>query len=335
MLRLPRVALALALLPLAITGCLPNRFVIDLAGTDGRLLERQVLADKAATAKVALIDLEGLIAHTSAGVGLIAGSGNSVDDLVARLELAEKDPEVKAVILRINSPGGTVAASDTMYQEILGFRSRSGKPVVASMAEVAASGGYYVALAADRIIAQPSSITGSIGVLVQTMNFSRGMEMIGIEARSVTSGSNKAIASPFEPPNEEHYRILQSTVNDFYRGFRERVATRRPALDHTRLDTLADGRIFTGTQALEAGLVDELGGLRDSFARAKELARLPAARIVKYHPPGRVPTSPYAVAAADTPAHTAGTNITLLQLNTGGPLVPSAGFYYIWLPPTP
>jgi protease-4 len=322
---------------IAVSGCLPSRFVIDLAGSDGRLAEKDVMGDAGATAKVALIDVEGLISHSASG-GLFAGASNSVDELVSRLELAEKDEKVRAVVLRVNSPGGTVAASDTMYNEIASFRARTKKPVVVSMAEVAASGGYYISLAADRIIAQPSTITGSIGVLVQTVNFSKGMAMIGIEARAVTSGANKDLTNPLEPMREGHYAIIQGTVDEFYRGFRQHVAVGRPGIDASRMDGLTDGRVFTGEQALREGLVDANGGLREAFAEAKRLAGTTGARMVKYHTPGRVPTSPYATASlpASTPsATTQGTQFNLVQMNLSQPLVPTAGFYYLWLPPGP
>lgn len=151
---------------LGAAGCLPNRVVIDLDPGDMELTETEVLSDPGAARsgpKVALIDVSGIISMSPSS-GLLVGRTNAVDSLVARLNKAEGDPMVRAVVLRVNSPGGTVAASETMYQEIRRFREKSGKPVVVSMAEVAASGGYYISLAADRVYAQPTSITGSIGV---------------------------------------------------------------------------------------------------------------------------------------------------------------------------
>lgn len=320
-----------------LSACLPNRFVIDLAGSDGKLREKRVLADPAASStapKIALIDIEGMISHAPQP-GLFAGSGNSVDELAARLEKAEQDPDVRAVILRINSPGGTVAASETMYTEIEGFRARSRKPVVVSMAEMAASGGYYISLAADRVMAQPSSITGSIGVLMQTMNFSKGMAMIGIESRTVKSGPMKDTANPFEPIREEQYAILQGTVDDFYEAFRGLVRERRTGVDPSRFDTLTDGRIFTGRQALEAGLVDSLGDLRDAFAEAKRLAEVDRAQLVKYHPDGRTPISAFGRAIGPGGAPESGSEVNLIQLRIPPTASLSPGFYYLWSPEAP
>ncbi|MBL8745956.1 MAG: signal peptide peptidase SppA [Phycisphaerae bacterium] len=327
---------ALCVLAANLPGCLPNRFVIDLAGSDGRLREKRVMADPnapAAAPKIALIDVEGLISHAPSG-GLFAGSGNSVDEIVSRLEKAEEDSAVRAVILRVNSPGGTVAASETLYNELHSFRERSKKPIVVSMAEMAASGGYYISLAADRVIAQPSSITGSIGVIIQTMNFSKGMAMIGIESRVVKSGPNKDIANPFEPIREDQYAVLQGTVNDFYESFRSLVRERRPGIDPSRFDTLTDGRIFTGRQALEAGLVDSVGDLREAFEEAKRLGMIERAQIVKYHTAGRTPASPYALASTPAAPPQSGGDISLrLQLPHAMSLPP--GFYYLWSPEAP
>lgn len=314
--------------------CLPNRFVIDLAGTDGVLLEKRVLADKDAPSsapKIALIDVNGLIAHTADG-GLFANAESAVDETVARFQKAEADPAVKAVILRVNSPGGTVAASETLYQEIRAFRERSKKPVIASMAEVAASGGYYIALAADRVLAQESSITGSVGVIMQTINISKGLSFLGIESRAVKSGPMKDLANPLEPIREEQYAILQATVDDFYSTFRSLVRDRRPGIASERFDALTDGRIFTGRQALDAGLVDACGGLRDAFSSAKALSKIDRAQVIKYHPDGRTPMSPYALGLA--PGHPAANSEVQLRLPLPGAALPP-GFYYLWTPDLP
>jgi len=238
-------------------------------------------------------------------------------------------------VLRITSPGGSLAASETMYEEIERFRRATGKPVVVSMSEVAASGGYYVSLAADRIYAQGSSITGSIGVLIQTVNFAEGMERVGIQSRTVTSGRNKDIANPLEPVREHQYEILQGTVDEFYDKFVERVvAARAERLDTDNLEMLTDGRVFTGSQALEHGLIDEEGDLRDAFAGAKSLAGLESARLVRYFRPGREPATAYsALSGTETPE--AGTQINVLQLNMPPITRLSSGFYYLWAPALP
>ena len=334
--------LVLGAMAFALGGCLPKKVVIDLAPGDGRLTESAVLSDVGgrSASKVAMIDITGLITQASTP-GLLGSSGNAVDNLATRLEKAEKDPSVRAVILRINSPGGSVAASEMMYREVRGFRERSGKPVVASFAEVAASGGYYTALAADRIVAQSTSVTASIGVIIQTFNFSKGMSMIGVEGRAIVSRPNKDLANPFEPPVESQYAVLQGMVDEFYAGFVRLVMERRAGLANaaeTMRTTATDGRVVTGVQALELGLVDELGGVREAFSAAKKLAGVETARLVKYHAEGDdPPRSPYALANASPRAGLGmsggeRSEVNLVQLNLGDTPMPGAGFYYLWLP---
>lgn len=323
------IGLALVVLP----GCLPSRIAIDLDPGDGRIESTRVYSDQGGgwfgPPKVALIDVEGLISSIPEP-GLITAASNPLDRVVARLRKAEQDTGVRAVVLRVNSPGGAVAATDTLYQEIRRFRERSGKPVVVSMSDVAASGGYYISLAADHIVAQPSTVTGSIGVIFQTFNISDGLAMIGIQGRAVTSDRNKAIASPFEPAKEEHYQILQSIVDDFYGTFRSRVIEHRSGLADSDLSTATDGRVFTGTQALELGLVDELGTVYDAFDAAKRLAGLPAAQLVKYHAEGTRVNSPYAAAPDHRPsAADQRIDISLFRLEQDRF---STGFYYLWRP---
>lgn len=317
---------------LLLASCAPQRILIDLAPGDGRLAETAVLKDDGAgekAPKVAMIDVRGLIASVDTGL-IVASGGNPVDDLVARLDKAGQDPQVKAVILRVNSPGGTVAASESMYREIRAFRKRTGKPVVASMAEVATSGGYYISLAADRIVAQPSSVTGSIGVLFQTFNVSEGMSRWGIESRAVVSRPNKDLASPFEPPVDEHYRILQGLVDEFYEQFCGLVAERRSSIDTADMETVTDGRVFTGATAHQLGLVDAVGDVREAFAEAKSLAGIDRAQLVKYHAEGRRPNSAYALGPGAPEA--GGRQINLMQLNLNNAAESLSGFYYLWSP---
>jgi protease-4 len=263
-----------------------------------------------------------------------------VDELTARLRKAEEDSTVKAVVLRIDSPGGTVAASDMMYREVRGFAQRTGRPVVACLGEIAASGGYYLALSADRIVAEPTSITGSIGVIIPTVNVSEGLNRIGIRSRSITSRPNKDLANPLEPMREEHYAVLQALVDEYFDRFRGLVVERRGAsrgegaraLDMDRLDMLTDGRVMTGTKAAEAGLADQTGGVREAFETAKRLAGVRAAKLVKYHrEDADPPRSAYAQSGAGPPRSEI--NFLQLRLDSGALGVQSAGAYYLWLPP--
>lgn len=283
----------------AAPGCLPTRFTIDLAPNLRDLDETRVIDEqRTGGAKIALLDLTGSLSLGSASSLPLSGERNVVDRFVARLEKAERDNDVKALLVRINSPGGTVAASETLYNEIVRFRERTGRPVVVSMGEVATSGGYYVALAGDRMLAQEATVTGSIGVIIQTFNVSDGLSRIGVDGRAVISRPNKDIANPFEPVRAEHYEILQGVVDEFYAAFRERVRERRPGIDRESFDRVTDGRVLPGADAAAAGLVDGVATLRGAFESAKELAGVDRADLVAYAPKGLEPASLYAASAA-------------------------------------
>ncbi|UCD76274.1 MAG: signal peptide peptidase SppA [Phycisphaerales bacterium] len=326
------------LLPLVLTaaalpaGCTRLRFVIDAIPADDRLVETTVLDDRPPSrrgrsrAKIAMIDVNGTIADARRSEVFSDGE-NPVARFTEALRIAENDHNVRAVIIRLNSPGGAVTASDVMYREVQHVKAKTGKPVVMLMGDTAASGAYYLACAGDEIIAHPTTVTGSIGVIIQTFSFSEGLNRIGIRAESITSGSNKAMGSPFEPMSEEHRALLQGLVDEFYGRFRSIVTEARPGLSEADLEWVTDGRVVSGERAAEIGLVDRTGDLHDAFARAKELAKIPAARLVKYHRPLDFVGSAYS--AAPTPQ----TQVNLMQLNLdGGPLPGGAGFYYLWDP---
>lgn len=290
--------------------------------------------------KVAQIDVRGVIADGRAP-GLLVPGTNPVDALARRLEMAANDPRVKAVVLRINSPGGTVAGSEAMYVEIVRFRERTGKPVIVSMGEVAASGGYYIALAGDHIMAQETTITGSIGVIFPTINASAGLARIGVVSRAVKSGPNKDMVNPLEPMREEQYAVVQEVVDDFYGRFVDLVRKGRPGVRQEDLSRATDGRIVTGTHARELGLIDEIGTLRDAFERAKAEAGLTGATWVKYQSEDAPRGSPYggASARAEVDGATAsedaigraGAVVAVDRVMQAAGVVPS-GFYYLWVP---
>lgn len=322
----------LALAALLLPGCGRMRFVIDAVPAVDKLTETEVLADAHATwgsDKIAMIDVSGMLMD-AVGPHLLAPGENPIGRFVESLQRARDDGRVKAIIVRINSPGGTVTASDVMYRELQHFKAESGKPVVVLMGDVAASGGYYLSCAGDEIIAHPTTITGSIGVIIQTINFSEGMRRIGIRADAITSGPNKAMGSPFEPMPEEHRELLQGIVNEFYAQFVSIVTTNRPALDDEARESATDGRVVTGVRAKEIGLVDDVGDLHDAFEAAKRRANISAARLVKYHRPLEFVGSAYAEAPT-TPA--TGTQVNLMQVNLDSPLMGAqTGFLYLWDP---
>ena len=311
-----------------LNGCGGMRFVIDVMPAVDGLTETVVLEDPGAgsSAKIALVQLTGMIADADRP-GLLRKGENPVSRLVESLHKAAEDSKIKAIVLRINSPGGTVTASDVVYREIQHFKRTTKKPVVVLMSDLAASGGYYIACAGDEIIAHPTTITGSIGVIIQTFNFSEGMRRIGIKADAITSGPNKAAGSPFEPMPPEHRALLQGLVDEFYDNFVAIVTESRPNLSPADLEWITDGRVVTGRRAAEVGLIDSTGDLRDAFEAAKRRAGLTAARLVKYHRPLEYVGSAYARSPVANP------QINMLQFNVNaGPLLEQSGFYYLWDP---
>lgn len=226
---------------------------------------------------VALVRLAGPI-QEGASPSLLAGGGITPQVLRERLRTAGDDPFIKAVVLRIDSPGGTVAAS----QEMAGMVRDFPKPVVVSMGDVAASGGYYLASQADRIVAQPGTLTGSVGVIFSTFDVEGLFDKLGIEIEAVTAGEHKDMFLPgrFTP---ERRRIVQEMVDDLYEQFVGAVAQGR-GLSEDEVRELATGQPYTGQQALALGLVDRLGGLDEAIAEAEQLAGIEDAQVVELTP---------------------------------------------------
>lgn len=204
--------------------------------------------------KVAIIEVEGMIV--------------SADKTIERLQVAEEDASVKAVVLRIDSPGGGVGPSQEIHAEVV--KLVQAKPVVVSMGSLCASGGYYIAAPASRIYANPGTITGSIGVIMEFTNIQELLDKVGLKNRVVKSGKHKDIGSPVRPMTAEDEAILQGLIDDVHSQFVEAVAAGRK-LDVAIVKPLADGRIFTGRQAQASGLVDELGNLTSAIDAAAEM----------------------------------------------------------------
>lgn len=230
--------------------------------------------------KVALIRLEGLIASSVPGhVG-----DSMVDDLKLELKQALEDKEVVAIVLEINSPGGEVTASDIIYNAIR--KAREKKPVVVSMGSLAASGGYYSALGASYIFAHETTFTGSIGVIMQSLNYSDAMGKLGLEMVTFKSGNLKDMLSGSRKLTPEEREYVQNLVMQTYGKFVGLVATERKLDEATLRTGLADGRVISGKDAKEAKLVDEIGDIEAAFAKAMELGKAPGSKVVKYESRG-------------------------------------------------
>ena len=206
------------------------------------------------------------------GVAIVRVEGPILDSYqtVEELKTFADDPLVKAIVIRIDSPGGGVAPSQEIYNAVKRVRRENNKTVVASMGTVAASGGYYIAVATDRILANPGTLTGSIGVIMQTANVQGLLEKIGVKSVVVKTGKFKDLGSPFRPMVEEERQLLESVMNDTLSQFIEAVAEGR-SMDTAEVEQLADGRVFTGRQARSVLLIDEIGDLQDAIKLAGEL----------------------------------------------------------------
>ena len=207
--------------------------------------------------RVALIRIEGVILDAQA--------------TISELKQYSENPLVKAIVLRIDSPGGGVVPSQEIHDAVKRVKNKSNKAVIASMGTVAASGGYYIAAATDRIIANPGTLTGSIGVIMEMANFEGLMKKVGVEGVVIKSGRFKDVGSPLRKMSDEERKLLQSVMDDVHHQFIQAVADGR-SLEVSDVEPLADGRIYTGRQAKEARLVDELGDLDDAIHIAADIA---------------------------------------------------------------
>lgn len=237
--------------------------------------------------KIGIIYIEGIITAGETDGGLFGGRTSGTGGILDALRRAEEDPGVKAIVLRIDSPGGTAAASQEVARAVERVK-RAGKKVVTSMADVAASGAYWVAAGSDCIFANPATITGSIGVLIETFEMTGLYGKLGVSKQTIKSGPYKDMGSESRPMTPQERAIFQGMVNDIYAQFIDRVATGRK-MRREKVLPLADGRVFTGRQAKEVGLVDELGDLRDAVRYAGRLAGIKGEPEVVNLGPGRFP----------------------------------------------
>ena len=309
------------------TGCGIPSFLITPVQNTNKLEEKTVSEGKGwGGGKIAIIEVEGMLMNMRAG-GLLQPTENKVSQFTQEMEAAAKDPGVKAVVLRVNSPGGTVTASDIMYETVLRFKKETGKPVVASLQDVAASGAYYVSCAADKIVAHPTAIVGSIGVIFNTFTIEGTLEKIGAKSIAIKSGPLKDMGSPFRELDPDSRKVMQGMVDEYYARFVGVVTSHRNLKDPGMLKTATDGRVFSGVKAAEIGLADRTGLLTDALDEAKALAKAPDAKVILYRRPYGYSGSIYAQDATPEP------RANVLQLSVPGlrDSIP-AGFYYMWMP---
>ncbi len=318
--------LALAGLLLILPGCGTPSFLVTPVSGETTLQEETVREGGGLfAAKILIVEVEGMLVNARTG-GFLQPKENDVSLFVQELEKAEKDPAIRAIVLRVNSPGGTVSASDLMYQHVLRWRKKTGKPVVASAQEVSASGAYYVSCAADKIVVQPTTVVGSIGVIFNTFDISGTMAKIGARSEAIKSGPLKDMGSPFRALNDADRAVMQGMVNEYYARFKAIVKENRKLSDE-RMTQVSDGRVFSGSDAVKLGLADQAGILDDAIDLAKTLGKAPGAKVVLYKRPYGYGGSIYAEGQANNP------RATVVELNIAPPktFLPT-GFYYLWEP---
>jgi protease-4 len=303
-----------------LAGC----FTINLPPGPGPLQEKQV--GGSGSSKVLMLDLVGMISSSEEHGFYPLPS--QVARLKEALTKAAADPDVQSLVLRINTPGGTVTASDVLYHELRLFKQKKKVPIIASIMDVGASGGYYVAMGADKIVAHPSSVTGSLGVIMLTMNANGLLEKIGVHAAAITSGPKKDMGSPFRAMTDEERAIFQSVINGLYERFLTVIKEGRRNLTADEIRKLADGRIYSGEQAKAVGLVDSVGYLDDAIELAKKEAGLAEASLVVYQQPGEYRHNIYSQMLGHQGSANLFANFDLMALVRGG----TPQFMYLWMP---
>jgi protease IV len=307
------------------SGCIKPKITLFPDGTEPL---KEFTLQGTADEKILIVPVNGFISDSHKETPLYRKS-SMVQEIVSQLKRAEKDKKIKAVILKIDSPGGTVTASDMLYHEITKYKERSGAKVLVVMMGVAASGGYYIALPADFIFAHPTSITGSIGVLFLRTNVTGLIGKIGLEIGIDKSGRNKDMGSPFRKPTQEEHEIVQNLIDDLAGRFLTLVASHRKLSDEAKTD-VASARIYAADDALRLGLVDQIGYLDDAIKKTTTIAGLPEdAKVVVYRRVEYPDDNVYNTFSSKPPAP----EISLIDPGLVDSLLPlRSGFYYLWLP---
>lgn len=243
------------------------------------LLQEQIIEEGSMTSKVAVLHLDGVIQDLDAS--LLNTSTYNHKQFLKQIDKVAEDPFIDAVVLYVNSPGGGVVESAQIHDRLKKLKEQYDKPFYVSMGGMAASGGYYVSAPADKIYAEPATLTGSIGVIMQNINFGKFAEKHGVEFNTITSGKHKDILSSTREMTEEERNILQSMIDEMYDDFVGVIVDGRN-MDEKTVRKLADGRVYTGKQAKEVELIDEIGSLEDTIAAIKEENNLQNAQVIQY-----------------------------------------------------
>lgn len=270
--------------------------------------------------KIVLLRAEGVLVD---GASDFDSEVINIERLAREIDQAKEDSAVKAVILLVNSPGGSITASDTIYKKIIELKA-TGKKVVVLMREVAASGGYYISSPADKIIANQGTLTGSIGVILQSVNVEGLFDKVGLRPVTFKAGKFKDLLSPTRAITDDERQLIQTLIDEAHSQFIAAVADGRK-LDRAKITALADGRVFSGSQAKQAGLIDDIGNLPEAIKTARELAGISQARVVEYSSLLGGLESFFQFLG-----FSGGANAVLGKISPE--LTLSPGLYYLWLP---
>jgi protease-4 len=304
---------------------------VDLARLFEVELEEQTVQARApggSRGKVLIVDVSGFITGYPRD-GVFAPSQCSPDAIKAVLNRAERDPRIKAVLLRLDTPGGEVTATDMIYREIQAYAARTEVPVHAVMLGLACSGGYYIACAADRVTAHPTTVTGSIGIIARFPKLYDLADKVGYREEIITSGKMKAMGHPLREMTPETRAVMQAMIDGMYDRFVAVVEAGRPVLEsRAAVEALADGRVYTADQALAAGLVDEVGYLDDALTEVQRAAGIRGAEVVTYTKGTREDLTVYSAAGGGALASASGSANPLAEIARWS----RPGFYYLWMP---
>ena len=319
------IGMVLTLIMLIIGGCAAPR--LSLFPDETEPLREFTLEGKE-KGKVLIISVDGIISDAPER-SFLRPKPSKVQEIVSQLRLAEKDEEIRVILLKVDSPGGSTTASDILYHEIMAFKKRTQIKVVVSMMNLATSGGYYISLPADYIMAHPTTVTGSIGVILLYPRVTGLMEKIGLDVEVNKSGKNKDMASPFREATEEERRILQKITDDLGEQFLDLVVKHR-RLDTKAVDSVSSARVYLSKEALDLGLVDEIGYLSDAINKSKRLANLSEdAKVIVYRRTEYPDDNVYNTKTSSPEIQ----KISLIDLNLPKTFSDmQTGFYYLWMP---
>ncbi len=277
--------------------------------------------------KVLVIAINGLISNKKSKTifGNVMEVG-MVERIRETLKKADADDQIKAILLKINSPGGTVTSSDIIYHQLKSFKNKKGIRVYAIFMDLAASGGYYVAQAADKIFAHPTSVTGSIGVISLKMNLKNLLDKVGVEFEVVKSGEKKDFLSPFRPFTVEERGLFQETIDSMHQRFVDTILENRPGISRASMKSLADGRIFTSQQALAFKLIDHIAYLDEAEELIKQDMAVQKLKFVVYSRPGQYKNNLYSALPYSPTINLLNVDLNFLPLNL------ESKFLYLWLP---